>query len=295
MDIFEMEELYAKLYKNYSKLKEAKDTEMEKLNCELEEKFMNRIAAASKLIDSLKSERDQLCQQVHELRSELVSLRSTKDEQLIRYQNLWMEENLRNKDLSMEIEKLRTVEQERHDNIVSQDNEDESGQKNYNGHVSSHVRKHRRQSLPPAIEFPVDDTSAAAREEILDGLTMGPAKDLCKMIEAPCRRRIKNDSEHSTCMFQELVGSIVGMKVSPLQENEESSISVLHEPTGYAFTLKLIENSSCREAQWLYRLSSLGTLKSVATIWMAESEIMFSPSMCPIFFQRLSRVIELHS
>ncbi|RAL39858.1 hypothetical protein DM860_013059 [Cuscuta australis] len=289
-----MEALYAKLYKNYTKLKEA-NAEMEKLNREQEEKLLNRISASDKLIDSLKSERDELCQQVHELKSELVSLRATKDEELIRYQKLLREENLRNKDLSMEIEKLRTVEQERQDNIVSRDYEDESGRKNYNGYVSSHARRRRRQSLPLSIEYPVDETSAAAGEEILDGLSCEPDKDLCKMIEAPCRRRLKNDSENSVCMFQELIGCIVGMKISPLQENEESSISVLHEPTGYAFTLKLIDSSGGGEAEWVYRLSSLGTLKSVSTKWMRESVIRFSTSMCPIFFQRLSRVILLCS
>nr|GMC68078.1 uncharacterized protein LOC109179488 isoform X1 [Ipomoea batatas]GME09248.1 uncharacterized protein LOC109179488 isoform X1 [Ipomoea batatas] len=297
-----MEAIYAKLYNKYTKLKKEKDSEMEKLNREQEEKFLNYVAAAEEMIEYLRSEKDKLSKQVNELKSELASTRSTKDEQLIHYQNLLMEENLKNKELSEEIERLQSLEQQRQVNNLSQDYEGENGQANDPGGVSPHAfksptikktRKRSRQSLL-VNENPVDASDA---EENLDDLMKEPTNGLCKMIEAPCCRRIMDasgnevtDTEHLTCMFQDLAGCIVGMKLSPFMENEEYLISALHESSGYSFTLTWINNSSGKP-ELLYRVSSLGTFERIAPEWMRDV-LMFSTSMCPIFFERLSRVIK---
>ena len=63
--------------------------------------------------------------------------------------------------------------------------------------------------------------------------------------------------------------------------------------TGYSFSLKWVNKAGRDEAELLYRVSSLGTFERVAPEWMREV-VMFSMRMCPIFFERLSRVIELH-
>ncbi|CAH9109858.1 unnamed protein product [Cuscuta europaea] len=276
---------------------------MEKMIREQEEKFKKHVAAARDKEKNMKSQIEKLSRQVHELRSELSSVRSTKNEQLIHYQNQLMEANLKNKELSEEIARLRTVERPRQDNNPSRD--DENGQANNHKDVSSHARKRKRQSPPLSIEYPVnDDTSIVVRKGTLDVHVKESAKELLckKMIEAPCCRRTKNDSaneaaddaERVTCMFQELVECIVQMKLSPHKENGENFISFLHEHSGYSFTLRLIENPD-GEAEWLYRLLSLGTLDRVAKNWMRENVIMFSTRMCPIIFQGLSRVIELNT
>lgn len=62
--------------------------------------------------------------------------------------------------------------------------------------------------------------------------------------------------------------------------------------SGYSFSLTWINNSKA-EPELLYRLLSLGTFERVAPEWMRDV-MMFSRSMCPIFFERVSRVIKLN-
>ncbi|RDX86476.1 hypothetical protein CR513_32187, partial [Mucuna pruriens] len=54
---------------------------------------------------------------------------------------------------------------------------------------------------------------------------------------------------------------------------------------GYSFSLSWIRKSPGEEAELLHHILSLGTFERVAPQWMKE-DIMFSPSMCPIFFER---------
>lgn len=59
---------------------------------------------------------------------------------------------------------------------------------------------------------------------------------------------------------------------------------------GYSFSLTWITNSH-GEVELLYRVLSLGTFERVAPEWMKET-LMFSTSMCSVFFERVSRVIK---
>ncbi|OAY69497.1 hypothetical protein ACMD2_22950 [Ananas comosus] len=59
--------------------------------------------------------------------------------------------------------------------------------------------------------------------------------------------------------------------------------------TGYSFSLILIRHES-GQGDLMYRVSSLGTLERVALDWMKE-DVIFSMTMCPVFFQRISRVV----
>lgn len=63
--------------------------------------------------------------------------------------------------------------------------------------------------------------------------------------------------------------------------------------TGYCFSLTWVKGTAGEEEELLYRVLSLGTLERVALEWMRE-EIMFSKNMCPLFFERIARVIKLH-
>lgn len=63
--------------------------------------------------------------------------------------------------------------------------------------------------------------------------------------------------------------------------------------TGYSFSLTWVRNKAGKESELLYRVVSLGTFERVAPEWMRDV-LMFSMSMCPIFFERICRVIKLH-
>lgn len=62
---------------------------------------------------------------------------------------------------------------------------------------------------------------------------------------------------------------------------------------GYTFSLTLVKNAAGLE-ELLYHVLSMGTFERVAPEWMRE-DLMFSISMCPIFFQKISQITMLHS
>jgi len=62
---------------------------------------------------------------------------------------------------------------------------------------------------------------------------------------------------------------------------------------GYSFSLSWICKAPEEEAELMYHALSLGTFERLAPEWMRE-DIVFSPSMCPIFFERVSRVMKLN-
>lgn len=93
------------------------------------------------------------------------------------------------------------------------------------------------------------------------------------------------------CMFQELVECLVGMKVSIDTKADETCISAVHQSSGYSFSLTWIKNSQ-GDDELLYRVLSLGTIESIVPEWMKEI-LMFNTKMCPVFFERMSRVVEL--
>lgn len=59
---------------------------------------------------------------------------------------------------------------------------------------------------------------------------------------------------------------------------------------GYNFTLTWLEQPDGGE--WAYKYSSLGTLEKVALEWMKVQDVRFTMTMCPVFFQRISRLIK---
>lgn len=295
-----MEALYSKLYSKYAKLKKEKDTCMENLNREQEEKFVNYVTAADEMIEYLRSETDRLHKQVNELRSEMASMRSAKDEEKIQYQKFLMEENLKNKELRDEIQRLQQLDQERTCFSASND----KGKSRQIITVGDSLpdalddstitnKKHCRQSLPI-----VQDTHTLSPMEELLNRPGQPSTNSYRYTEPACCRRNVDisgdgtaDISPASCIFQDLVQWLVGMKFSTVTENEELCISALHESSGLSFSLTLTKNTST-EPELVYRILSLGTFERVAPEWMRDT-IMFSPNMCPLFFQRVSRVIKL--
>uniref|UniRef100_A0A2P2J659 Uncharacterized protein MANES_09G003800 n=1 Tax=Rhizophora mucronata TaxID=61149 RepID=A0A2P2J659_RHIMU len=95
------------------------------------------------------------------------------------------------------------------------------------------------------------------------------------------------------CQFQALIEYLVGMKLSSVNQTEGNCISALHQSSGYSFSLTWVKKAAGEEPELLYRALTLGTFEMVAPEWM-RSVLMFSISMCPIFFERVARVIKLH-
>ncbi|PKU79047.1 hypothetical protein MA16_Dca000391 [Dendrobium catenatum] len=58
----------------------------------------------------------------------------------------------------------------------------------------------------------------------------------------------------------------------------------------FKFTLSLMRDSDGRDEKLLYRVSSLGTIENVALEWMKD-DMVFGLAMCPVFFDRVSRVV----
>ena len=59
---------------------------------------------------------------------------------------------------------------------------------------------------------------------------------------------------------------------------------------GYSFRLTWPDRALGGEVEVMYDVLSLGTYERVAPEWMREV-IKFSMNMCPIFFQRVARVM----
>ncbi|GAU13157.1 hypothetical protein TSUD_179000 [Trifolium subterraneum] len=82
------------------------------------------------------------------------------------------------------------------------------------------------------------------------------------------------------------------MKLSTDNQTGRLCLFAMHQSSGYSFSISWISKAPGEEAELLYHVQSLGTLERLAPEWMRE-DIMFSPTMCPIFFERVSRVINL--
>ncbi|KAL3530046.1 hypothetical protein ACH5RR_009368 [Cinchona calisaya] len=246
---------------------------------------------------------------------------STKNEECIQLHARLMEENrnltgtIAYKELAKEIERLRSLQREgrccqARDDKVDNGPVDVPGSSQAESHSSDVVsvkkaRKRSRQSLYRRH----DKYNPSASEELGHAQLNVSANGSCKQTEAndappkyyqpACsKRKINNSGNDVTdcapacCLFQDLIEFVVGMKLYIIAQNEEFCVSVLHPSSGYSFSLTWVNNSN-NEPELLYRVLSLGTFERVAPEWM-RNVLMFSTSMCPIFFQRVSRIIQLN-
>ncbi|KAK8595952.1 hypothetical protein V6N12_064458 [Hibiscus sabdariffa] len=304
----QMESLYAKLYDKYDKLKKRKLSEMDDIHRDQEEKFLNYVRAAEELIQHLKSENDKLNAEVNELRSEVASIMSSKDEQCADYQKLLVEESQKSKALSEEVMRLQNLHQEGHvkggnrDNIptASPGSAQVAAERVSGNSTRMMTRKRCRKSAAETEGSIVTPNSANGKVTTLSALTKDlPEKALsCEVlphVQLPecCKGIGANATDRGTCLFQVLIECLVGLKISAVNQTEGLCISALHQSSGYSFSLTWINKTGVEEAELVYRVLSLGTFERVAPEWMRDV-IMFSTNMCPIFFERLARVIKLH-
>ncbi|KAA3455368.1 argH [Gossypium australe] len=163
------------------------------------------------------------------------------------------------------------------------------------------TRKRRRNSAAETEDSIVSPGSAKRKVATLSAFTEElPEKALSSEVLAHaqlpecCKGRTSaNATDCGTCLFQALIECLVGMKISTVNQTEGLCILALHQSSGYSFSLTWINKTSGEEAELMYRVLSLGTFERVAPEWMRDV-IMFSTNMCPIFFERLARVIKLH-
>lgn len=311
--LLQMESLYSKLYDKYAKLKVNKFAELDHVNKDQEVKFLNYVSAAEELMEHLKNENNELRTKVDELKNEVAFISSAKDEHAAKYEQLLMEENQKNIALSKELERLKILQREgSRCNSEVQNlenvrlNTPGGAQAGSTGMSNSSTRRMTRKQAKRSREEAEYTVTPSMTDQVRES-----AKDVSKgtmcigpliTIEQPecCRRTVDslgrggNDNGTTTCLFQSLVEYLVGMKLSTVNQNEGICILAMHQSSGYSFSLTYVKLASKEETEFMYRVISLGTFERVAPEWMREV-ILFSTSMCPMFFERLSRVIKLHS
>lgn len=304
-----MEPLYAKLYDKYDKLKKKKLSEMEDINRDQEEKFLSYVRAAEELIQHLKSENDKLHAEVNELRSEVASIMSSKDKQCTDYQKLLIEENQKYKAESEEVNRLQNLHQEGHvkdgktDNrpMVSPGSALVAPEKVSGCSTQMMTRKRSWKSAAETDNNIVTNGSANHNVAMMSALAENLSEKAfsCAVlahVQLPecCKGSLgANATATGACLFQTLIECLVGMKLSTINQSEGLCISALHQSSGYSFSLTWMNRAAGEESELLYRVLSLGTFERVAPEWMRDV-IMFGTNMCPIFFERVTRVIKLH-
>ncbi|XP_062082231.1 uncharacterized protein LOC133788690 [Humulus lupulus] len=318
MEASKMEALYSKLYDKYNKMKTKKFTELDELNRDQEVKFVNYVSATEELVEHLRNENERLQSRVDELRSEVASVRVSKDEQCAEYQKLWMEEGQKNKVFSEEIVRLQKLQHEstfgsKEDRNHRQPSTPGSTQITLRELYDSSNRRVTRSSK--RRRYSGTETGAAAphgsgqddaieRESTKDlhteTLPSGALENVQQAYLPECCRRLIDKSggdvnveDASNCLFQALIEFLVGMKFS-VSQSEGICVSAEHQSSGYTFSLTWVNKADGNEVELQYNVLSLGTLERVAPQWMKEV-IRFSTSMCPIFFGRVSRVVKLFS
>ncbi|XP_023729293.1 uncharacterized protein LOC111876970 [Lactuca sativa] len=285
-----MEALYSKLYEKYTRVKTHKASEIEHYNFDQEQKFKTYVSAADELIDHLQNEKDTLDAQVNELRNELASIRSAKDEEQKKYEHMLLKENLKIKELSEELERMNRRE------FHSNTNNEIVPIKQMSTSPLSSI-KTNKSSMRKRLRSSIDEHENTSQEEsqndlVKENMFLGAIDD----VNQPkcCRRRLGNSvngSDPSMCMFQELVESLLDLKFSVSTQNDDTLMTAVHDSSGYTFNLGYVKNA-LGEEELMYKVSSLGTFERVAPEWMREV-MLFSKSMSRIFFKKVSAIMKL--
>eukprot|EP00268_Persea_americana_P036630 TRINITY_DN3614_c0_g1_i4.p1 TRINITY_DN3614_c0_g1~~TRINITY_DN3614_c0_g1_i4.p1 ORF type:complete len:316 (+),score=58.87 TRINITY_DN3614_c0_g1_i4:414-1361(+) len=315
-----MESLYTKLYDKYKQLKARKDSEMDQISREQEEKFLNYVSAAEENIEHLKNVNSGLQEKIDELTNQIILDRSSENSQYSMYQNLFIEEKQKTKELLEEVERLRNLLSERVQCNNSNENYADRQFKSPSrcqvnlpdlSKGSAH-RMTRRMTLKPSSgdqteEAGVNPNASSQEVHIVDRDPEGvliegtPSNGAPEKLRLPysCGADMETSGNcgsgicHTNCIFQTLVECLVGMKFSIVNHTEELCLSILHQSSGYTFSLTWVKNAAGQD-ELLYHVLSLGTFERVAPEWMRE-DLMFSMSMCPIFFLRINEITRLHS
>ncbi|XP_014518115.1 uncharacterized protein LOC106775498 isoform X1 [Vigna radiata var. radiata] len=294
-----MEVLYTKLHDKYTEVKTKKLSDLEHLNEEQQLKFINCLSAAEEVIEHLKTEKEELLGQVNDLRVELASLRAAKDNQLADYQMLLMEESHKNEALSEEVEKLQQLCQEgasqdlnNSRRIVAVDDQFKANSnRSYVRMTRKRIRQNALKDEARFISFENDQVNSVERESMHNACKETASGTL---LECGSEANVLSgldlqETGHGDWLIPVLFEYALGMKFSTYCQTGRICLSALHLSSGYSFSLSWICKAPEEEAELMYHVLSLGTFERVAPEWMRE-DIVFSPSMCSVFFERNSKL-----
>ncbi|CAM8967709.1 unnamed protein product [Rhodiola kirilowii] len=238
-----METLYSKLYDKYTKLKAKKFEELEKPNKQQEITFTTYVTTAENLIELLRSEKDTLSMQVNELRNEVNSLRSKEYEQCLEYQDLLMGDNQKIKELKEENERLLKLQREglfsnMKDNDIIMLNESVDDQVD----PENTPLKSNDKANTPDISHSgfgaegIRDPGHASIGQSGKDAVPNEASAGCRLPECCWEINTNSDDggnkiESTNCVYQVLIESLVGMKLSASNQLHGICISALHEST----------------------------------------------------------------
>ncbi|XP_020582255.1 uncharacterized protein LOC110025905 [Phalaenopsis equestris] len=268
-----MERFSSQLYEKYINLKKRRFSEIEESNKKIISETLQYQSASDHLIEDLKNENDNL-------REMIVSLL----EQYQESQKLLLQERQKTKSLSIEVGTLKEKLAQKNDNVGSTPSGSLCGNASIRlEHTNGRLPMNNSPDTPSGVK-PVQSENAAVILHEIDNEN--------RLVPDCCRRAKTNyaDGSCSPCAFHTLVEQLVGMKVSVECQTEGLFFSVIHQMSGYNFTLSWIRGNDEREQMLFYRVSSLGTLENIAHEWMKD-DMIFSLAMCPVFFDRLSRVV----
>ncbi|XP_042440029.1 uncharacterized protein LOC122025309 [Zingiber officinale] len=260
-----MESLNFKLYEKYKNLKKRKISDEEEWTHARDAELRSYQSVVGDLIEQLNKENKGLHQNLYAFQEKYAECKK-----------LLLEEGKRSKELSDEVEKLQNLVLKRNDTsdtllITSPST---------NSRIRSQVitKGPQGQRLPESYQEIVTQNKVGANMQENSGRYFASSGT------------IDNGSEAcSNFVFQTLMRFLVGMDFYVDNQIESLSILVVHKTSGYTFTLTWIQHEN-DEGEWMYHVTSLGTLESVALDWMKE-DIMFSAAMCCDFFERVSLII----
>nr|CAD1833414.1 unnamed protein product [Ananas comosus var. bracteatus] len=267
-----MEQLNSKLYEKYKNLKKRKLFE-EEWDQKRDAEIRNYQLATEDLIEELRKENERLY-------GELSSLQ----EQYAETEKILLEESRKTKELSSEVGRLQI--------LLSQKKDTNDGTLIRSPNITPEARSKKAFTVSPEKKTPNScSNKGGSQQEVV--VAHYNCQEKHNMPD--CCRGYMDNTEGGTgkssimCVFHTLIEFLVGMKFSVGIQTEELCLSVIHEKSGYSFSLILIRHES-GQGDLMYRVSSLGTLERVALDWMKE-DVIFSMTMCPVFFQRISRVV----
>ncbi|WOL05229.1 hypothetical protein Cni_G13956 [Canna indica] len=267
-----MELFNTKLYEKYKKLKKSKFVEEEEWNNKRDSELRDYQSAMEDLIEELKNSNEGLQAQLYSFQ-----------EKYAECEKLMLKEAKKSQELSDEIGTLQ--------DLLFKKNNTNYGSLATSTSTTPQVRSVEISKSPSRQETPEpceEDGTQNRGAAILtcDSYKFGTDKPDC------CKINLVSSGNTSegcrSCIFQTLMRFLVGMDFSVDSQAENLCLLVVHKMSGYSFSLTWMQHEG--EGEWMYRVSSLGTLERVALDWMKE-EMIFSATMCRIFFERVSRVI----
>lgn len=285
-----MEQFNSKIYDKYKNLKKSRLSQDEECFRNIESDIHHYQTTTEALIEEMKTENENL-------RSQIASLQERYSES----QKLLFEESQKTKELSNEVGKLSN-EVGKLQNMLLQKNDNCNTTSPISPNTSPRVRsrdtyKSSSKKKTPSAHAKTPSAHAIGSEVQHEEATIISYEQhqQDQILPDCCRGNMTCSGDASgksrkTCAFQMLMEFLVNMKLSLQCKPEGLCVSVIHQRSGYTFTLTWIRHEDGGDGELMYQVSSLGTLERVALDWMKE-DMVFSMTMCPVFFERISRVV----